>query len=127
MMIENQLTKNFTLTEFRCHDGTDVPWTLLENAQKLADNLQVIRDEIGKPVHCVSVFRNRSYNTRIKGSRRSYHMKCMAADIKVKGMKASEVRAVVLQLIEDGRILQGGVGSYARFTHYDIRERKARW
>ena len=126
-MIKNQLTKNFTLKEMRCHDGTDVPWSLLENAQKLADNLQVIRDEIGKPVHLISCFRPRSYNSKIGGSKNSYHIKCMAADIRVKGMKASEVRAVVLELIKEKRISEGGVGSYRTFTHYDIRGRKARW
>jgi len=132
-MIKNQLTKNFTLTEMRCHNGCDVPWTLLENAQELANNLQVLRDALGKPVILVSCFRSPDYNKRIGGARRSYHMKCMAADIKVKGVAPREIKTLILELIEDGKMKQGGVGLYQRgrgtrgFVHYDIRNKRARW
>ena len=42
------LTKNFSLWEFACHDAnnTPVPEKLKPNALALAEQLQVIRDEI---------------------------------------------------------------------------------
>jgi uncharacterized protein YcbK (DUF882 family) len=76
-----QLTDNFNIDEFECHDGTGVPWNLVENVQKLANNLQVLRSTIDKPVHIISGYRNPTYNKRIGGATRSYHMKAMAGDI----------------------------------------------
>ena len=129
------LTENFTINEFECHDGTGVPWNLVENVQKLANNLQVLRDTIDKPIYVVSGYRNPTYNKRIGGAKRSYHMKAMAADIRVNGMNPKEVKAVIEVLIAEGKMEQGGVGLYTSsrknsstgFVHYDIRGRKARW
>ena len=129
------LTENFTINEFECHDGTGVPWDLVENVQKLANNLQVLRDTIDKPIYVVSGYRNPTYNKRIGGAKRSYHMKAMAADIRVNGMNPKEVKAVIEVLIAEGKMEQGGVGLYTSsrknsstgFVHYDIRGRKARW
>jgi len=54
-------------------------------------------------------------------------MLAKAADIKVAGMSPDEVRAAILQLIDEGKMQQGGLGRYRSFTHYDVRTRKARW
>ena len=122
-----KLEKNFSLSEFRCKDGTDVPEELMDNVKKLAKNLQVIRDHIGKPVRVISGYRSPSYNRRIGGARRSQHMLATAADIKVTGMDPSEVKQVIVELINAGKIDSGGVGLYTTFTHYDTRGRNARW
>ena len=129
------LTENFTINEFECHDGTGVPWNLVENVQKLANNLQVLRDTIDKPIYVVSGYRNPTYNKRIGGAKRSYHMKAMAADIRVNGMTPKAIKATIEILITEGKMEQGGVGLYTSsrknsstgFVHYDIRGRKARW
>ena len=39
-----KLTKNFSLSEFACKDGTTVPYQYMPNVQELANNLQVLRD-----------------------------------------------------------------------------------
>ena len=122
-----KLEKNFNLSEFRCKDGSDVPEELLANVRKLAKNLQVIREHIGKPIKVISGYRSPSYNRRIGGARRSQHMLATAADIKVAGMSPSEVKAVIVGLIKSGKIDSGGVGLYKTFTHYDTRGRNARW
>jgi uncharacterized protein YcbK (DUF882 family) len=122
-----QLTDNFKLSEFRCKDGTDVPDDLRENVQLLCENLQALRDHIGKPIRVISGYRSPKYNRRIGGAKRSQHMSAKAADIKIKGMKPSEVKSVIVKLIKEGKMMPGGVGLYTTFTHYDVRGRNARW
>ena len=125
--MSEKITENFSLSEFRCKDGTDVPEDLMENVTLLCENLQVFRDYIGKPVRVISGYRSPKYNRRIGGARRSQHMQAKAADIKVKGMKPSEVKEIIVQLIKEGKMMKGGIGLYTTFTHYDVRGRNARW
>jgi|TARA_Y100000310_G_scaffold296235_1_gene328309 uncharacterized protein YcbK (DUF882 family) len=54
-------------------------------------------------------------------------MTAKAADIKISGMTPSEVKIVIEQLIQEGKMMKGGVGLYQTFTHYDVRGRNARW
>ena len=121
------LTRNFSLHEFACRDGSQVPPELISNVTLLAENLQVLRDYIGKPIMVISGYRSPSYNTKIGGAKRSQHMVAKAGDLKVTGMHPDDVRSAILHLIEEGKMMQGGVGRYTTFTHYDVRGRKARW
>ncbi|MBK25131.1 MAG: hypothetical protein CME70_14130 [Halobacteriovorax sp.] len=121
------LTKNFSFSEFSCRDGSDVPFEYIDNVRLLAENLQVLRDHIGLPIRVISGYRSPSYNRKIGGARKSQHMVAKAADIKVTGLTPDQVWNTVLQLIKEGKMLQGGVGRYVTFTHYDVRLRKARW
>ena len=122
-----RLEKNFILAEFKCKDGTGVPPELLENVRKLAKNLQVLREHLGRPVRIISGYRSPKYNRRIGGARRSQHMCAKAADIKVTGMTPVEVKAVIVDLIKQGKMATGGIGLYRTFTHYDTRGWNARW
>ena len=125
--MSNKITENFALSEFRCKDGTDVPEELMDNVTLLCENLQVLRDHIGKPIRVISGYRSPKYNRRIGGARRSQHMTAKAADIKVKGMTPAEVKAAIVELIKEGKMMKGGIGLYTTFTHYDVRGRNARW
>ena len=49
-----KLTKNFTLEEFACKDGTPVPKRFYDNCKELAGNLQVLRDSLGVPLEVLS-------------------------------------------------------------------------
>lgn len=122
-----QLEKNFKLQEFRCKDGTDVPEELMENVEKLAKNLQVLRDHIQKPITIISGYRTPEYNKKCGGVKRSQHLLAKAADIIVKDMTSLEVRDTIIQLIKEGKMDPGGVGIYPTFTHYDVRGKNARW
>ena len=122
-----KLEENFSLSEFRCKDGTEVPEDLIDNVKLLAENLQVLRDEIGKPVRIISGYRSPKYNSRIGGAKRSQHMTAKAADIKVNGMTPAEIKEVIVRLISEGKMHVGGIGLYNTFTHYDVRGRNARW
>ena len=127
MSHSEKLTENFKLSEFKCKDGTHVPEELFENVQLLCDNLQVLRDHIGKPIRVISGYRSPKYNRRIGGARKSQHMTAKAADIKVSGMTPAEVKSAIVSLIKDGKMMKGGIGLYKTFTHYDVRGRNARW
>lgn len=122
-----QLTKNFSLEEFQCHDGVCPEGALLENIQELAENLQVLRDHLKKPIQIISGYRHPEYNKKIGGAKQSQHMEARAADIKVAGMAPAEVHAAILKLIKAGEMKQGGLGKYSTFVHYDTRGTAARW
>ena len=122
-----KLTTNFSLEEFKCKDGSDIPNDVLPNIIELAKNLQVLRDYLGKSITINSGYRSPKYNAKIGGVKNSQHVKGKAADIVVKGMTPKEVALVLEGLIDKGWIKQGGIGIYPNFTHYDIRGIKARW
>jgi len=121
------LSKNFKKSEFKCRDGSRVPDELMDNVRELVENLQIIRDHIGKPVHVISGYRSPKYNRKIGGARKSQHMKAKAADIIVKGLSANELHKIVSNLIKEGKIKKGGLGLYKNFVHYDVRGWNARW
>lgn len=122
-----KLTKNFSLDEFKCKDGSDIPNNVLDNIAELARNLQVLRDSLNKSIVITSGYRSPKYNTKIRGVKNSQHIKGTASDIKIKGMTPKEVALVIEGLIESGKMKEGGIGIYPEFTHYDIRGVKARW
>tara|TARA_R110000751_G_scaffold4346_3_gene21227 strand:+ start:24685 stop:25062 length:378 start_codon:yes stop_codon:yes gene_type:complete len=122
-----QISNNFTLEEWKCHDGTHVPFNLVDSVKECAENLQHLRNKLGRAIIVVSGYRNPSYNEKIGGSKNSYHMRGMATDIKVSRMDPKDVHAAVEELIKDGIMRQGGLGLYKNFVHVDIRGTKARW
>jgi len=122
-----KLEENFSLSEFRCRDDSDVPDEFMDNVRLLAKNLQVLREHVGKPIRVISGYRSPKYNRKIGGARKSQHMLAKAADIKISGMTPEEVKAVIVQLIKEGKMHVGGIGLYRTFTHYDIRGWNARW
>ena len=125
-----RLTDNFNLKEFE-RAGRKVPPELLSNVQRLAENLQRLRERLGRPVRIYSGYRTPDTNT---GSKRSQHLLGKAADIKVPGMSPEEVHAVILEMSNEGTMEAGGLGLYPDgvgrrigFVHYDVRGRNARW
>tara|TARA_R110000851_G_scaffold286342_1_gene440226 strand:- start:3020 stop:3319 length:300 start_codon:yes stop_codon:yes gene_type:complete len=95
---------------------------------KVANQLQILRNYIGKPITINSGYRSEEYNASIKGSsKKSQHVMGRAADIVVKGMTPVKVTEVIERLISNGDMLQGGLGLYKGFVHYDIRGTKVRW
>lgn len=122
-----KITNNFSLEEFNCKDGSLMPNNVLINIIKLAKNLQVLRDSVGKTITINSAYRSPEYNKKIGGVKDSQHLKGNASDITIKGMTPKEVAKVIEGLIASGKMQQGGIGIYPNFVHYDIRGVKARW
>ena len=121
------LTKNFDITEFSCNDGTPVPSEYLPNVKKLAEQLQILRDELNEPIHINSAYRHKEYNKKIGGEKNSQHLLAKAADITVKSKTPKQLAALIEKLISEGKLKFGGMGVYPGFVHVDIRTQKARW
>jgi len=126
-IVTGQLTKNFHADEFKCKDGSGVPIALKANLIKLAVNLQVLRDYLGKSITITSGYRSPAHNKKIGGAKFSQHINATAADIKVSGMTPVQVAAAIEKLITENRMVQGGLGVYKSWIHYDVRPTKARW
>ena len=122
-----KLTSNFNKSEFDCKSGADMQQEVFYNIQKLANQLQIIRNKVNVPVKINSGYRSPGHNTKIGGVKTSQHLLGKAADIVIDGYTPDEVADLIEELIENGDILQGGLGRYNTFTHYDIRKSKARW
>ena len=124
-----KLTKNFSKSEFDCNDGSEMPNKVLERIKLLSEQLQILRDYIGKPIKINSGYRSPEYNHKIGGAKHSQHKLGNAADIRVEGVSPREVHSIISELIKDGRMKEGGLGKYNSFTHYDIGYdgKKRRW
>ena len=118
-------TAHFKVSEFKCHNGAEVPVKYYDNLQRLMCLLEEIRAACGNvPIHIQSGYRTKEYNAKQKGaSPRSQHLTASAADIKVKGMSPADVYKLCDRLVG----ARGGVGKYKGFTHVDVRGYRARW
>jgi uncharacterized protein YcbK (DUF882 family) len=125
--LEQNLSKDFKLKEFRSRDGAPFTNEVYQNLIVLAKNLQILREYVKKPITINSGYRSPEYNKKIGGASQSQHMKGRAGDIVIKGMTPAEVANTIEQLINAGKMQQGGLGRYPNFTHYDVRGTKARW
>lgn len=124
-----KITKNFSIKEFECRDGSGMPVNIISNIIDLAEQLQILRDYVDKPIQINSGYRSPEYNKKIGGASRSMHKEGKAGDIVIKGMTPSEVYNTIEKLISQGEMTEGGLGSYKTFTHYDIgyNGQKRRW
>lgn len=115
-----QLSKNFKVSEFACKDGSDT--VLIDD--NLVYVLQQISNHFNAPVKITSSYRTPSHNQKVGGSSSSYHVKGMAADIKVIGVSAVEVGLFAQNICN-------GVGVYyygdTEFVHVDTRQNKVYW
>jgi len=121
------LTKNFNKSEFDCNCGCKMPEEVLMEIQKLACQLQYIRNFVKKPIKLTNAYRCKKHNKSVGGVSNSQHILGKAADIQITDMKPAGVYNTIDNLAEHGHILQGGLGKYNSFVHYDIRKTKARW
>ena len=114
-----KLSKNFTVKEFACSDGTDTVFISLA----LVNLLQKIRDHFGKAVIINSAYRTEAHNKSIGGATYSQHKYGLAADIHINGVTPKEIAAYVETLMPSS----GGIGIYQSFVRVDVRRVKSRW
>ena len=114
-------------------------------SRKLCEALVVIGEAIDEqvpnlPTEFSSGYRSPVYNCSEGGAVKSMHKTGGAADIRTGAGQDDNIESslplvlykIILQLIIDGKIPEGGVGLYNTFVHYDIRgyndpSKKARW
>jgi hypothetical protein len=106
-------------------EGDPPPGTVKKSRKgldrRLVRLLAQIEGHFGRPVIISSGCRSHKYNRRIGGARHSFHLRCMAADIKVSGVSESRLLRFVARM--PGR---GGVGTYCRnsIVHVDVGPRR---
>ena len=122
-----KLTKNFNKSEFDSRDGAEMPIQVLRNVKVLAKQLQKVRTMLAMPIHINSGYRSVEYNESIGGVLDSMHVQGKAADLTIEGLEPTIVYKILEVLINDGIILQGGLGLYNTFVHYDTRGKYIRW
>ena len=111
------LSPHFSKHEFRSRDGAEHPID-----PKLIAMLEQIRTHFNAPTTVVSGYRSPAHNAKVGGAKNSFHLRGMAADIRVSGVDPAQVYAYC-----DTAFKTGGVGKYRTFTHVDCRGTRARW
>lgn len=111
-----QLARHFKVKEFACKDGSQVVFI----DDYLYTILDILRQKLGKPVIITSGYRTPEWNAKCGGAKYSYHMRGMAADIRVNGMSAKELAKELDKIAENGC----GIIVYNNWVHFDVRPGK---
>lgn len=111
-----KLTKHFKVREFACQDGSQVVFI----DDYLYTILDILRNKLGKPVIITSGYRTPWWNAKYNGAKYSYHMRGMAADIRVDGMSAKELAKELDKIVPNGC----GIIVYNTWVHFDVRDGK---
>lgn len=123
-----KLTKNYSTEDFDCKDGTPVPKKYYANVKALAENLEVLNEELDTVMLISgSGYRTPAHNAKVSLSPASKHLTAEAGDISSPDHKPVVIVATIERLILEGKMKQGGIGLYKSFVHYDIRGTKSRW
>lgn len=110
--------QHFKVREFACKDGSQVVFI----DSYLVSILDILRNEVGKPVIINSGYRTPQRNKEVDGAKYSYHMRGMAADIRVNGMNAKEIADKLNKIIPN----ECGIIVYENWVHVDTRSSKYR-
>lgn len=110
--------QHFKVREFACKDGSQVIFI----DDYLVSILDILRNQIGKPVYINSGYRTPTRNKDVGGAKYSYHMRGMAADIRVNGMSAKEIANKLNKIVPE----ECGIIVYKSWVHLDTRYRKYR-
>lgn len=106
----------FKVKEFACKDGSQVVFI----DDYLCTILDILRNKLGKPIIVTSGYRTPWWNAKCSGAKYSYHMRGMAADIKVNGMSTKELAKELDKIVPNGC----GIIVYNSWVHFDVRDGK---
>lgn len=106
----------FKVKEFACKDGSQIVFI----DDYLCTILDILRNKLGKPIIVTSGYRTPWWNAKCSGAKYSYHMRGMAADIKVNGMSAKELAKELDKIVPNGC----GIIVYDSWVHFDVRDGK---
>ncbi len=121
-------TKNFSLSEMKCRDGSLV---ISDGLIKHANNMQKLRDWYKKPMKVNSWYRSVAYNKKVGGVAGSQHLKGMACDIAKPSEWSTFTKERKREWINNVKKKWheicgggGGFGDYDTFIHLDSRSNK---
>lgn len=113
------ITENFTWNEvFKnevLSDGIPM-FEVFDNAKKIADIIQELRDEIKLPIIIHCWVRQPKHNKRVRGGKLSAHLNGLAIDFHVNNLTCEQVRAVIKSMKLPVRIEADTVG----WVHIDL-------
>lgn len=110
--------KHFKVKEFACKDGSQAVFI----DTHLVSILDILRNKVGKPVIITSGYRTPEWNAKCGGAKYSYHLRGMAADIRVEGMTAKEIAKKLNGIVPN----ECGIIVYDKWVHFDTRSNKYR-
>lgn len=113
-----KITNHFKVKEFACKDGSQIIFV----DEYLTSILEILRNKIKKPIIVTSGYRTPQWNAKCGGAKYSYHMRGMAADIRVNGMTAKEIADKLDKITPD----ECGIIVYDNWVHFDVRNKKYR-
>ena len=89
---------------------------------RLSQLLRKVESHFGRRVHITSGCRSKAHNHRVGGARKSLHLKCMAADIKVAKVSKEKLKRFLRTLPN-----HGGIGTYCNksIVHIDVGRRRS--
>lgn len=111
-----KLGKHFKVKEFACRNGSQVVFI----DDYLVSVLNILRNKLGKPVIITSGYRTPEWNAKCNGAKYSYHMRGMAADLRVDGMSAKELAKKLNEIVPN----ECGIIVYNNWVHFDVRTGK---
>lgn len=120
-----KLTTHFKSEEFGCN-GKDIPKSLIKNCTRVAEVLEVIREFFQKPIIINSGYRTIIHNKKIGGKENSKHLKALAADFRINGVKHDRIYKAIAFLIGIGRLKEIEFTYYneaKNFTHIQLYEK----
>lgn len=113
-----KIGKHFKVKEFACKDWSQAVFI----DSYLVEVLDILREKVGKPVIINSGYRTPEWNTKCGGAKYSYHMRGMAADIRIDGMKPKEIAKKLNEIVP----YECGIIVYDSWVHFDVRTCKYR-
>lgn len=115
---DEKISEHFRVREFACRNNS--PVTFID--EYLVTLLELLRKRIGKPINITSGYRTPEHNKLVGGSKYSYHIRGMAADIRVTGVSPKEVAKALNKIVPN----TCGIIVYDSWTHIDTRVEKYR-
>lgn len=109
---------HFTRAEFTCRCGCGFAAV----DKELLDLLEEVRRSFASPVVITSGCRCEAHNQAVGGAPGSYHVKGMAADIQVQGVRPDTVYTYINRMYPD----RYGLKLYETWVHLDVRPGKWR-
>lgn len=128
-------TKNFTFEELEYSDTANrlninntIPKELEDNARRLLDFLQDMREKWGSPIRINSGYRCPELNKAVGGAKTSAHMYCNAADLSPINDRFVEFKKFLIEYIKDKSwdqlILESsgkpGTPNYVEWVHLSL-------